>query len=182
MHRTVRSDERVSDPMASPPRSAKLSANFVRIRVRLITSYSPAAIDELLTRTVDSADMTLTYDAVLTHQIIGLAMRVHTRLGPGMLENAYERCLCHELESNDLPYARQVDLPLEYDGILLECGYRADIIVRNEVLLELKSVEHILPLHEAQLLTYLRLRRCKVGLLLNFDTVSLKDGIRRRVL
>lgn len=126
--------------------------------------------------------MTLTCDTSLTHQIIGLAMRVHTRLGPGRLENVYERCLCHELDRNGLPYARQVDLPLEYDGVLLECGYRADIIVRDEVLLELKSMEHILPPHEAQLRTYLRLSRCQVGLLLNFNTVSLKEGIRRRVL
>ncbi len=126
--------------------------------------------------------MTLAYDTSLTHQIIGLAMRVHIRLGPGMLENAYERCLCYELDRSGLLYARQVDLPLEYDGVLVECGYRADIIVRDEVLLELKSIEHILPLHEAQLLTYLRLSRCKVGLLLNFNTVSFKEGIRRRVL
>jgi GxxExxY protein len=81
-----------------------------------------------------------------------------------------------------LPYRRQVDLPLDYDGVHLDCGYRADMIVNHEVILELKSVEHILPLHEAQLLTYLRLSRCRVGLLLNFNTLSLKDGIRRRVL
>ena len=126
--------------------------------------------------------MTLAYDTNLTHRIIGLAMRVHTSLGPGLLENAYERCLCHELDRHDLPYARQVDLPLAYGDVLLACGYRADIIVREEVLLELKSVEHILPLHESQLLTYLRLSRCRVALLLNFNTVSLKQGIRRRVL
>jgi len=126
--------------------------------------------------------MTLAYDTSLTHQIIGLAMRVHTSLGPGLLENAYERCLYHELDRHDLPYARQVDLPLAYGGVLLACGSRADIIVREEVLLELKSVEHILPPHESQLLTYLRLSRCRVGLLLNFNTVSLKAGIRRRVL
>jgi GxxExxY protein len=125
--------------------------------------------------------MTLAYDTDLTRQIIGLAMRVHTRLGPGMLENAYERCLCREFDREGVPYARQVDLPLEYDGVSLECGYRADIIVKDEVLLELKSVEHILPLHEAQLLTHLRLSRCQVGLLFNFNTVSLKEGIRRRV-
>ena len=118
----------------------------------------------------------------LTHQIIGLAMRVHTRLGPGLLESAYEFCLRHEFDRNALAYARQVDLPLEYDGALLDCGYRADIIVNNEVILELKSVEHILPLHEAQLLTYMRLSHCNIGLLLNFNTLSLKDGIRRRVL
>jgi GxxExxY protein len=121
-------------------------------------------------------------DDKLTHLIIGLAMRVHTRLGPGLLENAYDRCLCHELDQNGLRYARQVDLPLEYDGVLLDCGYRADIIVNNELILELKSVERILPLHEAQLLTYLRLSQCHVGLLINFNTLSLKDGIRRRVL
>jgi GxxExxY protein len=118
----------------------------------------------------------------LTHQIIGLAMRVHSRLGPGLLESAYERCLCHEFDRNELEYARQVELPLNYDGVLLDCGYRADLIVKNEVIVELKSVERILPLHEAQLLTYLRLSRCKIALLLNFNTLSLKDGIRRRVL
>jgi GxxExxY protein len=118
----------------------------------------------------------------LTHRIIGLGMRVHTRLGPGLLESAYEHCLCHEFDQNALTYARQVDLPLNYDGTLLDCGYRADIIVSDTVILELKSVEHILPLHEAQLLTYLRLSRCRIGLLFNFNTLSLKDGIRRRVL
>jgi GxxExxY protein len=117
----------------------------------------------------------------MTQQIIGLAMRVHTRLGPGLLESVYERCLCHEFDQNALAYARQVDLPLNYDGVLLDCGYRADLIVDDEVILELKSVEHILPLHEAQLLTYLRLSRCHIGLLLNFNTLSMKDGIRRRI-
>jgi GxxExxY protein len=97
--------------------------------------------------------MTLTHNPNLTQQIIGLAMRVHTHLGPGMLESAYERCLCHEFDRNELPYARQVNLPLNYNGMLLECGYRADIIVSNDVLLELKSVEHISPLHKAQLQT-----------------------------
>ena len=121
-------------------------------------------------------------DASLTHRIIGLAMRVHTRLGPGLLESAYERCLCHELDRNALPFRRQVDLPIAYDEILLECGYRADIIVNNEVLLELKSVERILPLHEVQLLTYLRLSPCRIGLLLNFNTAALKTGIRRCIL
>ena len=118
----------------------------------------------------------------LTRRIIGLAMRVHTRLGPGLLEHAYERCLCHEFDQNAVVYARQVPLPLDYDGVLLECGYRVDLIVEDTVIVELKSVEHILPLHEAQLLTYLRLGRCRVGLLLNFNTIALKDGIRRRVL
>lgn len=118
----------------------------------------------------------------LTRRIIGLAMRVHTRLGPGLLESAYEHCLCHEFERNGLAYARQVDLPLNHDGTFLDCGYRADVIVSNEVILELKSIRQILPLHDAQLLTYLRLSACRIGLLLNFNTLSLKDGIRRRVL
>ena len=118
----------------------------------------------------------------LTQRIIGLAMRVHTRLGAGLLENAYQHCLCHEFDQHGIAYARQVDLPLNDDGASLDCGYRADVIVNNAVILELKSVEHILPLHEAQLLTYLRLSQCHVGLLLNFNTFSLKDGIRRRVL
>ena len=126
--------------------------------------------------------MTDSHDNALTQQIIGRAMRVHTRLGPGMLEKTYERCLCVELDRSGLPYANQVDMPLLYDGVLLDCGYRVDIIVRNEVLLELKSVEHILPVHEAQLHTYLRLSGCRIGLLMNFNTVSLKDGIRRRAL
>jgi GxxExxY protein len=125
-------------------------------------------------RTLDTDD--------LTHRIIGLAMHVHTRLVPGLLESAYERCVCHEFDQNALVYARQVELPLDYDGVQLDRGYRADIIVDNAVILELKSVEHILPLHEAQLLTYLRLSRCRIGLLLNFNTRSLRDGIRRRVL
>ena len=126
--------------------------------------------------------MTDSHDNTLTQQIIGLAMRVHTRLGPGMLEKTYERCLCVELDRSGLPYANQVDMPLLYDGVRLDCGYRVDIIVRNEVLLELKSVERILPVHEAQLHTYLRLSGCRIGLLMNFNTVSLKDGIRRRAL
>jgi GxxExxY protein len=118
----------------------------------------------------------------LTHQIIGLAMRVHSHLGPGLLESVYERCLCHELDKAALSYTRQVELPLDYDGVHLDASYRADVIVASEVILELKSIEQILPLHDAQLLTYLRLSRCRIGLLLNFNTVSLKQGIRRRIL
>lgn len=125
--------------------------------------------------------MSLDYDTNLTQQIIGLAMRVHSALGPGLLESAYERCLYHEFEQNGVAYARQVELPLVYRGVRLDCGYRADIVVGDEVLVEVKAVEAITSLHEAQLLTYLRLSACQVGLLLNFNTVSLKDGFRRRV-
>lgn len=126
--------------------------------------------------------MALTHDTQLTRRIIGLAMRVHTRLGPGMLERAYEFCLCREFQINAIPFECQVPLPLEYEGARLDCAYRADIIVAGEVLLELKSVESILPIHESQLLTCLSLSGCKVGLLLNFSAASLKQGIRRRVL
>ena len=118
----------------------------------------------------------------LTHRIIGLAMRVHRRLGPGLLESVYERCLCHELGKEGIAFQRQVPLPVPYDDILLDCGYIADIIVEGQVILELKAVERTQPLHEAQLLTYLRLSPCHVGLLVNFNTVSLTDGIRRCVL
>src|ERR1700760_3751442 len=121
-------------------------------------------------------------DDRLTHRIIGLAMRVHSNLGPGLLESAYEHCLCHEFDKAALPYTRQVDLPLDYDGTRLDCGYRADLIIAGSVIVELKSVDDILPLHEAQLLTYLRLSKCRIGLLLNFNTLSLKDAIRRRIL
>ncbi len=124
----------------------------------------------------------LVHGSDLTHQIIGLAMRVHRRLGPGLLESVYEKCLCHEIGKADIPFQRQVPLPVRYDDVLLDCGYIADIVVNGQVMLELKSVERILPLHEAQLLTYLRLSACHVGLLLNFNTVSLKAGIRRCVL
>jgi GxxExxY protein len=100
--------------------------------------------------------MALAHGGAPTHQIIGLAIRVHTRLGPGLLESAYEHCLCHELDRNNLPFERQVTLLLIYDGTTLDCGRRAEVIVNREVLLEIKSIEHIPPLHQAQLLTYLR--------------------------
>jgi GxxExxY protein len=124
----------------------------------------------------------MTQDNDLTRRIIGLAMRVHTRLGPGLLESVYHRCLCHELSRADIPFEQQVRLPIRYDGVEIDSGYLADIVVRDEVILELKAVENLHPLHEAQLLTYLRLSTCRTGLLINFNTVSLTDGIRRRVI
>ncbi|HEX3982059.1 MAG TPA: GxxExxY protein [Acidisoma sp.] len=120
--------------------------------------------------------------ADLTYQIIGLAMRVHRRLGPGLLESVYEKCLCYEFSRTGMPFRRQVSLPVSYDDVLIDCGYLADIIVDDQVILELKSVERMMPLYEAQLLTYLRLSNCHIGLLINFDTVSLTDCIKRCVL
>jgi GxxExxY protein len=118
----------------------------------------------------------------LTEQIIGAAIDVHRELGPGLLESAYEECLCHELHIRGLGFRRQVDLPISYKGLKLDCGYRLDIVVEDSVVIELKSIEQILPIHQAQLLTYLRLSGKKVGLLINFNVSVLKNGIARRVL
>ena len=118
----------------------------------------------------------------LTGRIIGLAMRVHRHLGPGLLESVYHQCLCYELSQAGISFQQQVRLPIHYGDIEIESGYRADVVVQDAVILEIKSVELISPLHEAQLLTYLRIGSFKVGLLINFNTVSLTDGIRRRVL
>ena len=118
----------------------------------------------------------------LTHEIRGAAMEVHRELGPGLLESAYEECLCHELHLRRLEFRRQVSLPVSYKGVNLDCGYRLDLVVADKVVLELKSVEQIMPLHKAQLLTYLRLSNKKVGLLMNFNTPVMKDGITRMVL
>jgi GxxExxY protein len=124
----------------------------------------------------------LAHGGGLTGRIIGAAMRVHRRLGPGLLESVYDKCLCYELDADGIPFGRQVALPVIYDTVRLDCGYVADIVVAQQVILEIKSVEHLLPLHRSQLLTYLRLSTCRIGLLLNFNTVALKHGITRCVL
>ncbi len=117
----------------------------------------------------------------VTEAIIGAAMKVHSSLGPGLLESAYEACMVHELRKAGLKVVNQVVLPVHYDGIELELGYRLDLLVEDRVIVELKCVEKILPVHEAQLISYLRLSRKSVGLLINFHVRSLKDGIRRFV-
>jgi GxxExxY protein len=109
----------------------------------------------------------------------GAAIAVHKALGPGLLESAYEECLCAELQDLALPFARQKPLPVVYKGRELDCGYRLDIVVRDLIVIEIKSVATLLPLHEAQLLTYLKLGQYKVGLLYNFNVPVMKDGIRR---
>jgi GxxExxY protein len=118
----------------------------------------------------------------LTKVIIGAAIDVHRQLGPGLLESAYEACLCHELGLRQIPYERQKPLPVTYKGLSLECGYRIDVLVDDKVILEIKSVEGLLPIHEAQMLTYMRLGGWKAGLLINFNVPLLKQGIRRLVL
>jgi GxxExxY protein len=119
--------------------------------------------------------------AELARPIIGAAIEVHRALGPRLKESAYEGCLCHELHLRNISFRRQVSVPVSYKGIKLDCDYRVDVIA-NDVIIELKAVESILPVHEAQLLTYMKLLNKKVGLLLNFNVPVLKDGIRRRVL
>ena len=115
----------------------------------------------------------------LTGQVIGAAIEVHNALGPGLLESAYEECLCHEFELKEIPYERQKELPLEYKGVKLDSGYRIDIVVADKLILELKACENLEPIHEAQLLTYLKLTKIKFGLLINFNVLLLKNGIKR---
>jgi GxxExxY protein len=117
----------------------------------------------------------------ISGKIVDAAMKVHSQLGPGLLESAYQTCLVHELHERSLNLSSQVSLPIEYDGIKLDAGYRIDLLVEDLVIVEIKAVEVILPIHEAQLLTYLKLSGKKLGLLINFNTIRLKQGIKRIV-
>ncbi len=117
----------------------------------------------------------------LTEKSIGCAIEVHRALGPGLLESAYEECLCYELNQQELSFKRQVPLPVVYKGIKLDCGYRIDVLVNDIIIVELKTVEKLLPIHDAQLLTYLKLYNRQIGLLLNFNVPVLKSGIKRIV-
>jgi GxxExxY protein len=117
----------------------------------------------------------------LTESIIGAAIEVHKQLGPGLLESAYRDCLSYELSTRKIPFEREVTLPVQYKGIYLDCGYRMDFVVDKLVVIELKTVEIILPIHKAQLLTYLKLSKIKTGLLINFNATLLKNGIVRMV-
>ena len=118
----------------------------------------------------------------ITEQIIGAAIEVHKVLGPGLMESAYEECLCRELALRGIGVERQSPLPVEYKGARLDCGYRLDLLVEQSVVVEIKSLSSIEPIHEAQLLTYLKLGGWKLGLLINFNVPALKDGVRRRIL
>ena len=118
----------------------------------------------------------------LTEAIIGAAIEVHRALGPGLLESAYEQCLCHALTLRSIPFERQLQLPVKYKGISLDCGYRIDVLVHGPVVLELKSIDRLAPIYEAQLITHLRLGGWQVGLLINFNVTVLVDGIKRRVM
>jgi GxxExxY protein len=118
----------------------------------------------------------------ITSQIIGAAIAVHKALGPGLLESAYEACLVYELTQRGIHVERQKELPVIYGNVRLDCGYRIDLLVEGIVIVELKAVDELAPIHEAQLLSYLKLSGCKIGLLIHFNVEILKDGIRRRVL
>ncbi|MBI3743107.1 MAG: GxxExxY protein [Chloroflexi bacterium] len=124
----------------------------------------PSATDRLATRTLDAA------------------FKVHRTLGPGLLESVYESCLCHELAQQQIPWQSQVGIPIVYDGLRLESGLRLDLLVDNTIVVELKAVEALLPLHEAQVLTYLKLSGKRLGLLINFNVPVLKSGIKRIIL
>ena len=117
----------------------------------------------------------------LSNKIIGAAIEVHKSLGPGLLESAYEQCLCHELNLQGLSFKSQKPLPVVYKGKRLDCGYRLDIVVDNAIILELKACEAILQIHKAQLLTYLKLSGLHLGLILNFNVPVMRDGIVRMV-
>jgi GxxExxY protein len=118
----------------------------------------------------------------LTEKLITAAIEVHRHLGPGLLESAYEECYCHELRLHDVSIERQKPLPLEYKGIRLDCGYRMDVVAEGKAVVEIKCVDKILPVHEAQLLTYLKLSGLKVGIIINFYSRFIKDGMKRLVL
>ena len=121
-------------------------------------------------------------EEALTEQIIGAAIEVHRHLGPGLLESAYEECLCHEFQIRGLSFRRQVNLPVVYKGVALDCGYKMDLVVEDRIVIELKCVESLLGVHHAQLLTYLKLSGKRVGLILNFHVSVMTQGIVRKVL
>ena len=117
----------------------------------------------------------------LSHAVIGACIEVHRALGPGLLESAYEACLATELHTRSIPFQRQVELPVSYKSVRIDCGYRLDFVIEDRLILELKAVEKLLPIHQAQLLSYLKLSNKRVGLLINFHSAKLTDGVVRLV-
>ena len=118
----------------------------------------------------------------ITEPVIQAAIEVHENLGPGLLESAYEQCLAYELRQKGIKFKLQHALPVEYRGIKLDCGYRIDVLIEDHLIIDLKSVDRIFPIHEAQILTYMKLAKVKVGLLINFNVLRVKEGIKRFVL
>ena len=130
---------------------------------------------------VSSVVNILMTDNELTHEIIGAAIEVHKNLGPGLLESTYEECLSHELSQRGIPFERQKPIPVIYKGVKLDCGYRLDLLVADRVILELKSVETLAPIHDSIMITYLKLSGHRIGLLMNFNVQILKKGVKRVV-
>ncbi|MBP7552513.1 MAG: GxxExxY protein [Spirochaetes bacterium] len=118
----------------------------------------------------------------LSNEIIGCAIEVHKNLGPGLLESTYKQCLAYELSKSNIKFGLEVEIPIKYKDVKISCGYRIDLIVENKIIIELKSVEKIIPVHEAQILTYMKLSGIKIGLLINFNSKLIRDGIKRFVL
>ena len=118
----------------------------------------------------------------LSNKVIGLAIEVHKQLGPGLLENTYKQCLAYELNQAGIRFQMEVEIPVEYKDIRISCGYRIDLIMENKLIIELKSVDKLHSVHEAQILTYMKLAKIKIGLLMNFNEKILKEGIKRFVL
>jgi GxxExxY protein len=118
---------------------------------------------------------------LLTEKVIGFGIDVHRALGPGLLESAYEECICYELSQAGLTFTRQTHLPVSYKAVKLDCGYRMDVVIENSVILEVKTVEKLIGIHEAQLLSYLKMSGLRVGLLMNFHVPVLKSGLKRIV-
>ncbi len=118
----------------------------------------------------------------LSRRMIGCAIEVHRNLGPGLLESTYRQCLACELSHAGVPFQMEVPLPVRYKDVLLDCGYRIDLLVRSDLIVEIKSVETLFPIHQAQILTYMRLARILIGLLMNFNVTKLQNGIKRFVL
>lgn len=123
----------------------------------------------------------MTTENEISNEVIGSAIEVHRNLGPGLLESAYEECLCYEFERRGIRYERQKSLPITYKDTKLDCGYRLDVVVNDLVILELKAIDQIQPIHSAQVLTYLKLSNLKLGILINFNVTVLKNGIKRIV-
>jgi GxxExxY protein len=135
-----------------------------------------------LTSATETKQRRVMDENALSKAIIGAAIEVHSQLGPGLLESAYEECLAFELCSQHVPFERQKAIPVCYKGVQLECGFRVDLLVGGLVIVELKAVDELAPIHDAQVLTYLKLTGCKLGLLLNFNSLRMRSGIKRLVL
>jgi len=153
--------------------------SLFRVNVAASRPYAPQRHGEHKGRTERSMSTDLNK---LSNEVIGATVEVHRTLGPGLLESSYRKCLCRELALRQLPYQKEWPLPVNYKGLRLDCNYRMDIVVARQIVVEVKSVEALAPIHDAQLLTYLRIGGYRLGLLINFNVIVLKNGIHRKIL